>query len=163
MNRTLGLVFGVTGVVFPFAGSTAPAGWLLCDGSAVSRATYATLFGVIGTTYGAGDGSTTFNLPDLRGRVVAGRDDMGGVAAGRITDAGNGNPGISGATLGATGGVDRHTITDAQLPTGVPVSLGSLTVYGSGSNSAVSTATYGSGHAHPNVQPTMVMNHIIRT
>lgn len=62
-----------TGVVSPYAGSTAPAGYLLCDGSAVSRTTYSALFAVIGTTYGAGDGSTTFAVPDLRSRFVAGR------------------------------------------------------------------------------------------
>lgn len=62
-----------TGVVTPFAGSTAPAGYLLCDGSAVSRTTYADLFAVIGTTYGAGNGSTTFAVPDLRSRFIAGR------------------------------------------------------------------------------------------
>lgn len=55
-----------TGFVMPFAGSTTPKGWLICDGSAVSRATYSNLYSVIGTTYGSGDGSTTFNLPDLR-------------------------------------------------------------------------------------------------
>ena len=55
------------GVIQMYAGTTPPDGWLLCDGSAVSRTTYAALFAVIGTTYGAGDGSTTFNLPDLRG------------------------------------------------------------------------------------------------
>lgn len=55
-----------TGFVMPFAGSTAPKGWLICDGSAVSRTTYSNLYSVIGTTYGSGDGSTTFNLPDLR-------------------------------------------------------------------------------------------------
>jgi len=61
------------GSVMPFAGATAPTGWLLCDGSAVSRTTYAQLFQVIGTTYGAGDGATTFNLPDMRGRVPVAR------------------------------------------------------------------------------------------
>lgn len=60
------------GLIFPYAGSTAPAGFLLCDGSAVSRLTYADLFTLIGTTYGAGDGSTTFNVPDLRGSVIIG-------------------------------------------------------------------------------------------
>ena len=55
-----------------FAGATAPSGWLICDGSAISRTTYSTLYAVIGTTYGSGDGSTTFNLPDLRGRVAVG-------------------------------------------------------------------------------------------
>ena len=58
--------------MLPYAGdaTAAPTGWLYCDGSAVSRATYATLFSVIGTHYGAGDGVTTFNLPDCRGRVL---------------------------------------------------------------------------------------------
>ena len=60
------------GVIWDFAGATPPTGWLLCDGSVVSRTTYAALFGVIGTTYGAGDGSSTFNLPNLIGRVTAG-------------------------------------------------------------------------------------------
>lgn len=61
-----------TGTIQAYAGSTAPAGYLVADGSAVSRTTYAALFAVIGTTYGAGDGSTTFNLPDLRGRAAVG-------------------------------------------------------------------------------------------
>lgn len=61
-----------TGFIFPYAGGGTPPGFLLCDGSAVSRTTYARLFAVIGTTYGAGDGSTTFNLPDSRGRAFIG-------------------------------------------------------------------------------------------
>lgn len=103
------------GSVMDFAGSAAPSGWLLCAGQAVSRTTYAALFAVIGTTWGAGDGTTTFNVPDLRGRVTAGKDDMGGSAAGRLTNSGTGNPGINGAALGAAGGVDRVTLTQAQL------------------------------------------------
>ena len=62
----------LAGVIQMFAGSTAPNGWLICNGAAVSRSDYATLFRVIGPTYGAGDGSTTFNLPDLRGRFPIG-------------------------------------------------------------------------------------------
>jgi len=62
----------VTGMVTPYAGSSAPSGWLLCDGSAISRSTYADLFAVIGTTFGSGDGSTTFNVPDLRSSVALG-------------------------------------------------------------------------------------------
>jgi len=89
------------GMVVPYAGNTAPNGWLLCSNVAVSRATYSALFAVIGTTYGSGDGVTTFNLPDLRGRYVAGRDDMGGFSAMRITSA---NSGIIATTLGANGG-----------------------------------------------------------
>lgn len=102
------------GGLMPFAGSVPPSRWLLCFGQAVSRTTYALLFAVIGTVYGAGDGSTTFNLPDARGRSLSGLDNMGGVAAGRIT---SGNSAISGVTLGATGGDERlpnhnHGLTD---------------------------------------------------
>lgn len=69
------------GSVMAYAGSSAPAGWLVCDGSAVSRTTYAALFAVVGTTYGAGDGSTTFNLPDLRSRSVVGAGSGGALTA----------------------------------------------------------------------------------
>ena len=73
LNATnLNATINLTGFIQMFAGSTAPTGWLLCDGSAVSRTTYADLYAVIGTTYGSGNGSTTFNLPDLRGRVGVG-------------------------------------------------------------------------------------------
>lgn len=65
------------GMITPYAGASAPSGWLLCDGSAVSRTTYADLFAVVGTTYGSGDGSTTFNLPDLRSKFVAGKGAAG--------------------------------------------------------------------------------------
>ena len=61
-----------TGAVFPFAGITAPEGFLFCDGSAISRTTYSRLLGVIGETYGSGDGLTTFNLPDYRETVLVG-------------------------------------------------------------------------------------------
>lgn len=99
------------GALMPFAGASAPAGWLLCGGQAVSRTTYSALFAVVGTTYGVGDGSTTFNVPDLRGRVLAGKDDMGGAAANRLT---SGVSGVTGTTLGAAGGDQRiqdHTHT----------------------------------------------------
>lgn len=67
-----------TGTITSFGGSSAPTGWLLCDGSAVSRTVYAALFAIIGTAYGVGDGSTTFGLPDLRGRVAVGFAASGG-------------------------------------------------------------------------------------
>jgi microcystin-dependent protein len=84
------------GSIIQWGGATAPANWLLCDGSAVSRTTYASLFSAIGSTYGSGDGSTTFNLPDLRGRVPVGRN------------------GGSFGSLGSTGGVESVTLTAAQ-------------------------------------------------
>lgn len=76
MTKQIGIAFP-TGVVLPFAGSSIPNGWLLCDGSAVSRVVYPSLFNVIGETYGAGDGSTTFNLPDLREAVPKGAGSTG--------------------------------------------------------------------------------------
>ena len=84
------------GIVMPFAGSTAPQGYLLCDGSAVSRTDYADLFTAIGTVYGAGDGASTFNLPDLSGRVVLGVSQS--------------------HALGTTGGEATHTLTEQELP-----------------------------------------------
>lgn len=72
-----------SGLVLPFAGGTAPDGWLLCHGQAVSRTEYPALFAAIGTTYGAGDGSTTFNVPDARGEFIRGLDAGRGVDAGR--------------------------------------------------------------------------------
>jgi microcystin-dependent protein len=173
MSRVLDLWAGMTGTVLPFAGATAPTGWLLCHGQAVSRTQFPNLFAAIGTTYGAGDGSTTFGLPDLRGRVVAGKDDMGGTAAGRLTNTGTGNPGINGSAMGAAGGTDRHTLTLAQMPahthdvtnaasTGSGGTPNKATV--DGSNGAQPTAaTQGSGQAHPNTQPTIVLNSIIKT
>jgi microcystin-dependent protein len=103
------------GAVLDFAGSSAPAGWLLCFGQAINRTTFASLFAVIGTTYGVGDGVTTFNLPDYRGRVTAGKDNMGGVPAGLIgtvvTDSGV----ITGTTLGSAGGSSTHAQTNGEL------------------------------------------------
>lgn len=101
-----------TGSVLDFAGSTAPDGWLLCFGQAVSRTEYAALFAALGTTYGVGDGSTTFNLPDCRGRVKAGKDNMGGSAAGQLTSA---LSGVDGATLGFKGGAQVHSIATDEV------------------------------------------------
>jgi len=94
------------------AATNAPTGWMFCDGRALSRTTYASLFAAIGTAWGAGDGSTTFNIPDFRGRIRVGRDDMGGTAANRVTTAGSG---VDGKTLGATGGAQNVVLTAAQL------------------------------------------------
>ena len=114
------------GVVAPYAGTSAPSGYLLCYGQAVSRTTYSDLFSAIGTTYGTGDGSSTFNLPDLRGRAIAGQDDMGGSSANRLTGQ---TGGVNGDTLGGTGGGETHTLTTAQLASHTH-SVNSVTVYG---------------------------------
>jgi len=175
-----------TGSVMPFAGTTAPSGWLLSFGQAVSRSTYADLFAIIGTTYGVGDNSTTFNLPDLRGRTAAGKDDMGGSSANRLTGT---SGGVDGDILGGTGGLETHTLTEAQMPAhkhgsgGLTKSNIDLGVYGItttdvpglasqaadagfGTSSASSqpfTQTVGGGGAHNNVQPTIILNYIIKT
>lgn len=101
------------GVIAPFAGTVAPARWLLCYGQPVSRVTYSLLFSVISTVYGVGDGSTTFNLPDLRGRTVFGLDNMGGAAASRMTGAQLG--GLNANTPGAVGGEQGHTNTQGEM------------------------------------------------
>lgn len=221
------------GTGMDFWGDALPSGWLWADGSAVSRTTYADLYAVFGTKYGAGDGSTTFNLPDKRGRVSAGKDDIGGTNAGRLTvtltgtrastssgvitglsstaglavgmvaigtgigagavinsidsasqvtlsvnSASTGSGSIrfavvDGATLGATGGDDIHALTVAQMPAhthtltnvttassvGSGATSGILNTYGSGYN----TTSTGGGQAHPNMQPTIVCNYIIKT
>lgn len=100
------------GSVFPYAGTTAPAQYVLCDGSEYSQTTYSALFSAISTTYNRGDETAGFfRIPDLRGRVPAGRDNMGGTAANRLTNAG---AGITGTTLGASGGVQTHTLTSSE-------------------------------------------------
>jgi microcystin-dependent protein len=98
-----------SGAIMPYAGASAPTGFLLCDGSAVSRTTYAALFAVLGNTHGQGDGSTTFNIPDYRGRFLRGTDDMGtgAGAAGRDPDA-------AGRTAMNTGGNAGNNVGSVQ-------------------------------------------------
>ncbi len=168
-----GAVSAPAGAIEAYAGSTAPTGWLLSFGQAVSRTTYANLFAVISTTYGSGDGSTTFNLPDMRGRAVAGVDNMGGTAASRLTS----TVLTASNTLGATGGTQTHTLTSAQ--SGVPAHSHSIQVANVsnftgiiGSTGHGGTVTYtastdnntaaNASSAHPITQPTIVLNYIIK-
>lgn len=162
-----------SGAIAAFGGSAAPTDWLLCDGSAVSRATYADLFTAISTTYGAGDGSTTFNLPNLKGRVPVGRD-----AAVTEFD-----------TLGETGGAKEITLTGAQ--SGVAAHshgfkhnsglantnsgyIASREGNGSGNmrhgstdatdtNMIANASAADASQAHSNLQPYLVINYIIKT
>lgn len=167
------------GTIILWGKAAPPAGWLVCDGQQVSRATYADLFAEIGTTFGIGDNSNTFNLPDLRGRVPVG--------------AGTGS-GLTSRTMGQIGGEETHTLTIAEMPehnhgidapaegeyalarrsvTGVAES----TVGADGTNSGTEPAVgyvsgqapmlgaipmEGGGAAHNNMQPFAVVQYIIR-
>jgi microcystin-dependent protein len=153
------------GSIIQWSTNTAPKNWAIADGSLRSRVTDASLFAIIGTTYGVGDGSTTFALPDLRGRVAVGRD------AGTF------------GTLAGTGGAETHTLTTAQTPAhkhtvnidykddtgahnhgsrGGQLMQGSLQRGGS-STDANTMSTVGSGESHNNLQPYIVLNYIIKT
>lgn len=175
------------GAVTAFAGAAAPSGWLLCYGQAVSRTTYAllyTAFGGASSPYGQGDGSTTFNLPDLRGRVIAGKDNMGGVSANLLTNPASTISGIDGDILGGIGGHESHQLTVAQMSShahpGSTITLtdnfvaanvsGNLNNRNSAGASAYTNvsvaatpniASQGGDQRHNNVQPTMILNHIV--
>jgi microcystin-dependent protein len=162
------------GVMLPFAGSALPSGFLWCNGAAVSRTTYAALFAAVGTAFGTGDGASTFNLPDLRDRVPIGQGTMGGTsAAGRVTNAGTGNPGLDTSVIGNAGGVDRHTLSAAQMPAHTHTvqapnlydemagTLGSPVVARVAATRITSSA--GGGEAHPNLQPSLVATYVIKT
>lgn len=227
------LIASLPGVVLPYAGASAPGGFLLCYGQAIDRTAYGALFGVIGTTYGVGNGTTTFNVPDLRGRVPAGLDNMGGASAGIMSvslsgSTTNGNAIISALsstaglavgmrvfgtgiaanatiasidsatqvtlsanstvtatvvsirfgvvdanTRGAVGGAQAHTLTTPQIPShnhslGGSYNTNRSTNSGGSENilsqlTVTNTGNTGGGQAHPNVQPTIILNYIIKT
>ena len=99
-----------TGTIVAYAGDAPPSGgWLLCDGAEVNREVYRPLFDVIADKYGVGNGSTTFNLPDLRGRFPLGRDNMGNRSADRVTAA-------AAEMLGKGAGAETHTLTIDEMP-----------------------------------------------
>ena len=158
------------GVVQMWAGEAAPAGWLLCQGQAMSRTTYAALYAVCGTAYGTGDGSSTFNLPDLRARMPIGLSGSGAFNA-----------------LGNAGGEENHTLTTAEMPNhshplngriyaDLATKSGNTQKYISPGNSGErwistkvndgtgvpDTDSTGGGGTHNNMPPYVVMNFIIR-
>lgn len=148
------------GHILPWPGNAAPAGYSFAYGQAVSRTTYAAAFAVYSTVYGSGDGSTTFNLPDLRGRTIFGRDDMGGSPANRIT--------TNGIVLGSTGGEDKHLLTVLEMPSHTHTytawsASGSGASNGSGNGGISSnTGAQGGGTSHNNMPPYTVMNWIVK-
>jgi microcystin-dependent protein len=111
------------GAIKPWTKSTAPAGYLLCNGAAVSRSTYAELFAIVSTTYGSGDGSTTFNVPQLQGKMPQGYDGntynlAGTGGANTVTVAVTNNQAATNATnqsVTVTGNIDNTSLTSAQL------------------------------------------------
>ncbi len=156
-----------TGCIMPFAATNAPDGWLACTGVAVSRQTYAALFAVIGTTYGAGDGSTTFNVPDLRGRAMFG---FIGSTNGLITTAT-----ADKVALGGKGGEETHVLTTNEIPShshsiaAYPYGDSTLANVPRGGNPSgggptlPTTQNAGGGQAHTNMPPFILMNFIIKT
>jgi microcystin-dependent protein len=146
------------GVLNPYAGASAPTGWLMCDGSSISRTTYAALFTAIGVTYGVGDGSTTFGVPDLRGRMPVGR--AAGGHADVATLAAN-----EGQTLGSRRPKHRHTVGGTYMISGG--------VHFSAAEPYKATAIYSGSTSTPTVGPQtvspvdspayLVVNYIIKT
>lgn len=146
-------------------GTTAPAGYAFANGQNVSRSTYAVGFAVLSTTFGVGDGSTTFGMPDKRDRVSVGKGDMGGSAASRMTNA---VCGITTTTLGAAGGdqsqqAHTHGVTASggSLPhSGAGSGVGNAGAIVGGPDASVVASSTGSGGSQ-NVQPSIVCNYII--
>lgn len=174
-----------TGVVLPYGGSSAPTGWLLCNGSAISRSTYASLFTALGTTYGSGDGSTTFNLPDLQNKVPVGNG--GGKTLGSTGGATTQTPTIGSTTLSVSqipGHYHEVLSTGFAGTLGIkPATGGDSSWYGfsdvpeggkdgspAGSNSNVFANTTGGGGSHNHTsssvsveQPYVVLTYIIKS
>ncbi len=148
------------GTIIAYGGNATPSGWLACDGSAVSRTTYAALYTAIGVIWGTGDGSTTFTLPDLRGRTAVGR--------------GTGT-GLTNRILGTTGGAETHTLTTSEIPAhthstnidagatmGAPAGGSSYQCRGT-PGTPIATGSTGGGSAHNNMQPWLAVNYLIKT
>lgn len=146
------------GSISAYGGENIPTNWLKCNGQAISRTTYADLFSVIGTTYGSGDGSTTFNLPDISERVIVG------------------NAGDGEFSIGNTGGEKEHTLTVNEMPSHTHLyraSIGAGNAEGNlnfgDSTGGVISGTYGNAiqntggsQAHNNMQPYIALNYIIK-
>jgi len=138
------------GTIIDFGGTSAPTDYLQCDGSAVSRTTYASLFAVISTTWGSGNGSTTFNLPDFRRRTAVG---SGGSGTGTLGNA-----------VGNTGGAETVTLAQANLPVGTAFTATAIVTHNSANTGAAgfvpaSGSSWGTGSATAlnNIQPSAIV------
>ena len=170
-DATATKVHGVGDIIMT-GSATARTGWLLCDATAYSRTTYADLFAAIGTTYGAGDGSTTFNVPDMRGRVPVGvGTGTGGGASGTGLPAGG--SALTARARAAWLGGETHTLTTDEMPLhthtqqtrtggGGQGVLYADTASSVGADAAVNISSTGGGGAHNNVQPAMCVNFMIK-
>jgi microcystin-dependent protein len=152
------------GVIQMYGGSAAPTGWLICDGSIVSQTTYATLFAIIGSTYNTGgEGAGNFRLPDFRRRTAVG--------------AGGTGTGVLGNALGNRGGTETHTLTTSEMPAHShnlpganflawdthPVGAFALQAISGAFNTAALLPDTGGNQPHNNIQPSLVVNYIIKT
>ena len=163
-----------TGAILPYGSSVAPSGYVLCNGTAYNRTgTYADLFGVIGVKYGVGDGSSTFNVPDTRGRFLAGWDAGTGVLTSVTVSM------ITGASIGNTGGTQAVALAIAQIPSHQHQMYVSGSGYDEGSASGssglavqenfweesttVSSGSTGGSGSHSNIPPSLIINYIIKT
>jgi len=152
-----------SGFIGPFAGNTAPSGWILCGGQEVSRSAFSSLFSAIGTTFGIGDGSTTFNVPDLRDRFPLGDRNQGQPDAERVNN--------FNSSVGDSGGQDQHQLTEAEMPSHSHEATGGKNTGGSpafqiGADSSVdfsaNTNLTGGDQAHNNMPPFLALNYIIK-
>ena len=165
------------GTVCAFAGPNAPANWMLCYGQLIDRDVYSDLFAILGSVYSAGDGTTTFGLPDYRGCVLAAKNNMGGTSNGLLSVI------MGGSALNAFGGEERHTLSINEMPVhGHPLNVNMYTTTQEGGTNYglvnggpfngrvfvtspsvyVAPASQGGSQPHSNVQPTKIVNMIIK-
>jgi microcystin-dependent protein len=176
MDASLTVGIFPPGMIFDYAGTDSPGWGLIADGTAVSRTTYARLFAVLGTTYGVGDGSTTFNIPNLNGKTTIGVGTYTDTVSGSVT-----------RTLGQSLGAEKHVLTTTEMPSHTHTQNahshsayfnsgsgltpnGTLAAYepngnnGNATTTSSTTATNqntGGGTSHNNMQPSLVVKKVI--
>ena len=164
-SNLTGLPSMPTGAIIPYAVTAAPSGYLLCNGAAVSRSTYAALFAIVSSLYGDGDTSSTFNVPDLRGKFMGGWDAGTSVLTSVTTGM------VEGNVIGNSGGAQAVTLAVAQIP-----SHTHTVAYGTGGSGSdvkidgtpdptgtINTGSTGGGGAHSNIPPALIVNFVIKT